>query len=168
MYLRTLEPSDAALYRDLHREALVDSPESFGGDLEVERAMPLEQIALGLRAGPASFVLGAFAESDELVGIAGFGRGRDGDATGYGVLWGMYVARARRRDGIGRELLMRIVEIARGIEGVHAIRLRVVADNHPAVELYRAAGFRTLSIDADAFLLDGRSYDERWMELRLR
>ena len=173
MKLRVLDQEDAFTYRELHLEALADAPESFGGNLEEERDMPIAQIALGLRPGPGSFVLGAFADTGQLVGIAGFGRGRPQEpgasgAVVHGMVWGMYVCRACRRQGVARALLMRVIELAKTLDGLHTLRLRVVADNAPARTLYESTGFRLTGVERAAFELDGRAHDEAWMELALR
>lgn len=55
---------------------------------------------------------------------------------------GMVVADSRRRRGLGRLVLRRLLEWARG-EGATEVFLQVSQDNAPAVALYAAAGFTT-------------------------
>lgn len=168
MELRILDREDARAYREIHLEALADSPESFGGNLEVERSMPLGEIAAALRPAPNSFVMGAFDEDRNLVGITGFGQSDVGTPAGHGVLWGMYVRKESRREGIGAALLACVIATASSLDAIRAIRLRVVSGNTAAVALYRSAGFRITGVEREAFVLADRSYDEIWMELPLR
>ena len=54
---------------------------------------------------------------------------------------GLMVAKGHRRRGIGRALLERAVEWARGA-GVSKLELHVFPHNDPAIRLYEAFGFR--------------------------
>jgi GNAT superfamily N-acetyltransferase len=54
----------------------------------------------------------------------------------------MAVEPDRRRAGVGRALLGRVEELARG-HGLPYLSLMVTEENHPARELYAAAGFST-------------------------
>lgn len=54
----------------------------------------------------------------------------------------MAVEPAHQRNGIGRALLERVEELARG-RGLPYLTLMVTEENHPARELYAAAGFST-------------------------
>ena len=55
----------------------------------------------------------------------------------------LYVARAARQQGIGRRLVVRLLEIARE-GGVRGIDLEAYHGNAPAALLYRNLGFRRL------------------------
>ena len=53
-----------------------------------------------------------------------------------------------RGRGIGRTLLLRLIEQARA-EGLPALSLSVSVDNPVAMHLYASLGFRTVAGDAD-------------------
>jgi GNAT superfamily N-acetyltransferase len=64
-------------------------------------------------------------------------------------LFGMVVARAHRRHGIGRALIEAAVAWAR-TQGKSALRLRVFPDNEPARALYRATQFVEVALQPGA------------------
>ncbi|NHN55077.1 GNAT family N-acetyltransferase [Calidifontibacter sp. DB0510] len=68
--------------------------------------------------------------------------GRLAFAPGWAGVFDLHVLPDRRRDGLGRAL---VVEGARAVHdaGIPSMYLQVSADNHAAVELYRGLGFDT-------------------------
>ena len=69
---------------------------------------------------------------------AGFALGRA--IAGEAELLTIAVAQGRRRQGLGRRLLVRFLAQARDM-GSTVVFLEVAADNAPALALYRRAGF---------------------------
>jgi mycothiol synthase len=77
-------------------------------------------------------------------------KGKDG---AIGIIWMIGVDPAYRGQGLGRVMLdASIADLKR--RGAPAVELTVYADNTPAVELYKAAGFK-------------RVYDIDWWEKML-
>jgi RimJ/RimL family protein N-acetyltransferase len=70
--------------------------------------------------------------------------------------FGMSVARPWRGRGVGRKLLTRAIEEARGWPGFCRIDLECVAWNRPAIALYESLGFRTEARMEKAINLRGR------------
>lgn len=159
--LRRLTAEDAALYREIRLEGLVDSPHAFAGTLESERDEPLERFAARLTG---SFVLGAFRGA-RLVGVAGFYVQPKPKHTHKGMLWGMYVRPEARGAGIGRRLVEAIVAHAR--ERVELLQLAVVNDNAPARRLYASLGFVEYGRERHATKYRGRYHDDVLMALPL-
>ena len=160
--VRGLEPSDAALFRDIRLEALQVNPEAFGSTFETESAQPLTWFSERLRS---SKVFGAFHGS-EIVGIAGLWIGQGRKETHKGQLVGMYVRPGSRKSGVGRQLVETIIEFAR--ERIEVIQLAVVSDNEQARRLYAGRGFLEYGIEKKALKQDGRYYDEVLMAKDLK
>ncbi|MGW7525771.1 GNAT family N-acetyltransferase [Streptomyces sp. NPDC054783] len=74
--------------------------------------------------------------------LAGDGDG-DGDGDGNGRSWllSLAVDRTHRQQGHGRRLLDAVLSLADD-RGLGAVWLSVAPDNHPALRLYQASGFR--------------------------
>lgn len=75
----------------------------------------------------------------------------------------VYVERTSRGQGIGRQLLDRLVELARAA-GYHKMVLAALARNHAGVGLYTSAGFTRVGIYHEQGLLDGQWVDVVIME----
>jgi L-amino acid N-acyltransferase YncA len=75
----------------------------------------------------------------------------------------VYVERSWRGKGIGRELLDRLIEMARGI-GFHKMVLAAMAYNSAGIALYTRAGFSHVGIYHEQGQLDGRWVDVVVME----
>ena len=149
-----LEPSDAALYRDIRLEALKRNPEAFGSTFERENAQPLSWFeATIVRAD----IFGAFLDG-ALVGIAGYAAQEGSKQAHKGLLWAMYVGTAARNSGLGKRLVAAVLDHARG--RVEMVQLTVVSENEAARRLYSAMGFVEYGYEKRALKQDGRYYDE--------
>jgi ribosomal protein S18 acetylase RimI-like enzyme len=159
--LRRLGPEDAAAYREIRLEALVDSPHNFSSTLESEQDQPLDRFAARLTD---TLVLGAFS-GPYLVGVAGFYVQPRPKHRHKGMLWGMYVRPDHRAAGIGRKLVEAIIEHAR--RHVELLQLFVIADNMPARRLYASLGFVEYGIERHATKYQGQYHDDVLMALPL-
>jgi len=75
----------------------------------------------------------------------------------------VYVENSWRGKGIGRELLDRLIELARGI-GFHKMVLAAMAYNSAGIALYTRAGFTRVGVYHEQGQLDGRWVDVVIME----
>ena len=75
----------------------------------------------------------------------------------------VYVERGWRGRGVGRRLLERLVELARGI-GYHKMVLSTFPTNASGVRLYENLGFSQVGIYREQGMLDGRWVDTLIME----
>jgi [ribosomal protein S18]-alanine N-acetyltransferase len=105
---------------------------------------------------PWTFGLVADTESQ----VEGYLIGRD--VAGSGEVLNLAVDPSRRRAGIARALLKEGLRTL-GERGAEEVFLEVRASNSPAIELYRASGFRPVGIRADYY----RNPREDAMVLRL-
>lgn len=105
---------------------------------------------------PASDATGA----DTVVGFGAFGSFRAGAAYQYTVENSVYVADGWRRQGIGRRLLLALIEEARR-QGKHTLVGVIDADNQPSLHLHASCGF----VEAAHFHQVGYKFD-RWLDLK--
>jgi putative acetyltransferase len=69
--------------------------------------------------------------------------------------------------GLGTAMLSKLIELAMK-EGLHRIGLTIVADNKPAINLYKKFGFKIEGVKRDAYFgEDGKYCDEMLMGLIL-
>ena len=79
---------------------------------------------------------------------------------------GFTVARAWRREGVGRALLAAAVDEARR-RGSRKVSLRVLSTNERARRVYAAAGFVVEGVLRDEFVIDGHPVDDVLMAMAL-
>jgi ribosomal protein S18 acetylase RimI-like enzyme len=162
---RKLKPSEAADFRRVRLECLRKFPDQFGSLYEDEAVKsPLHFEDLIERNATDAFFFGAFAGGD-LIGIAGFVRGERTKTRHRGEIVAMYVDPLFRGRKIGENLLRAVLRAAFAIGGIEQAHLTVVADNSGAVRLYERIGFETFGVQKDYFKLDGKSWDQRFMQL---
>lgn len=159
--VRRLRIADAAAWQALRLEALERHPEAFGASFEEEAALAPEAWVSRLRS---AVVLGA-ERHGELVGCAGLFFEGMRKKRHKAVLWGVYVRSAARGAGIGRALVERVIEVARG--RVSQLHTAVVCDNDPARRLYRELGFVRYGVEPRAIEVEGRYLDEELLVLHL-
>jgi ribosomal protein S18 acetylase RimI-like enzyme len=159
--MRPLTPADEPGLHQLRLQALSLHPEAFGTSVEEERA---EGSSRMIGAYP-SLTLGAFAD-DALVGMGGLLVPARVKQRHRGNLFSLFVAPAWRGQGVGHALLHGLVDHARRV-GLRYVTLSVTVGNLQARALYRAAGFLSVGMEPDGFLVNGVTHDEERMALRL-
>jgi phosphinothricin acetyltransferase len=104
-------------------------------------------------------VIGAVGESGRLLGFGTYGMFRDRPAYKYTVEHSVYVDRDARGRGIGRQLLVAVIERARA-QDYHVLIGGIDADNVASVELHRKLGFTSCGEIREAGFKFGR-----WLHL---
>ena len=154
LQIRRLQPSDAALFREIRLEALQLNPGAFGSTFEQENVHPVSWFEAALTRRD---VFGAFLDGT-LAGTAGYRAQEDPKHAHKAVLWGMYVRADARNAGVGSKLVAAVLDHARG--RVEMVQLTVVSENEAAHRLYRALGFVEYGYEKQAHKQNGRYYDE--------
>lgn len=162
MDIRRLGPDDAAKFHALRLRGLLECPAAFTSSHEEEVGLSLEIIAARLAPKPDGAVFGCFVTA-ELAGVIGVQRDPHRKLKHKAFIWGMYVAPAHRRLGVGRALVAAALDHATGPLGVTRVNLGVNSANHAARALYESSGFTTYGIEPGFMLVDGMLHDEHLM-----
>ena len=157
--MRKLLASDLQSFKQLRLEALQTNPESFGSHYARELAFTDQDFAARIEANEQKFMLGAF-DGKLLVAIVGFYKVED-----IGNIWGVFTTPEYRGQGISKQMMGEIIDIANADINMHKIQLGVTSESAAALGLYKAVGFETYSIEADAITHGEFSMCEILMEL---
>lgn len=169
MNIRLLNDSDAQVYREVRLRALKNDPDAFGSTYEQEETKPLSHFIERIHHTKDRFTLGCFDDSNTLVGIVNFLRENRLKTAHKGNIYGMYVEPQFRGRGVGKALLLDLIERAtKECEGLEQIHLTVVSNNKSAKRLYVSLGFEVYGIEPHALKFDEQYFDEDLMILRLR
>jgi ribosomal protein S18 acetylase RimI-like enzyme len=161
----TLGRENWAQFKALRLKAIEGAPFALWPTYREEEALTAEQVQSRIEPGPHQIVFGAF-DGGRLVGIAGLRREKLEQLSHRGTIWGVAVDPQRRKEGIGKKVLQRLITHARD-EGLLQIQLAVGVENAGAQALYRSLGFQSFGIEPRAMRVGERFYDEEHMVLRL-
>ncbi|KOP67245.1 acetyltransferase [Bacillus sp. FJAT-18019] len=167
MNIRILQESDAKKYKELRLNGLKNDPEAFGSTYDREVLFSMETIIDRIRPSSDKFVLGAFTDQNELVGIASFVRESNLKTAHKGNIYGMYVSQENRGRGIGKLLIHDLINKVRDCIGLEQINLAVVSTNEAAKYLYKSNGFETYGIERNALKFNNQYFDEDLMTFHL-
>jgi GNAT superfamily N-acetyltransferase len=145
----------------LRLEALERHPCAFAAAHDEESGKSVADVAERL---VDQAVFGGFADS-RLVCVAGFATPALAKKMHKGLLWGVYVCEHLRGHGLGRALVSRVIDHARGrVPQLHAA---VVTGNAVACGLYRDLGFATYGIEPRGLKVGERYFDQELLVLIL-
>ena len=155
--IRGLVANDAERYRAFRLQAIRATPLAFTASFEEESTRALSAMIDRLIAPgrPDDAVFGAFDNSGKLIGIAGFTVSQRAQERHSATLFGMAVAPHATRRGVGRALVMRVLEHAGSVRGLLQVQLRVSEGNTAAEQLYRSCGFEEWGRERRAVIVQG-------------
>jgi RimJ/RimL family protein N-acetyltransferase len=162
MEIRVLLAGDAAAFQELRLLALRECPTAFSSSYEEECDIPLMRVGERLGPGPDRAVFGAF-DDGRLVGTVGLLRERHRKLSHKAFVWGVYVAPAFRKRGVGRRLLQAALDHAAAMSGLRQVTLGVNASNSASIALYISLGFEPYGVEKGFMLVDGVLHDEIYM-----
>lgn len=168
MNIRVLDDFDVQVYKEVRLRALQSDPDSFGSTYEQEATRPLSAFIERIQHTKDRFTLGCFDDSNKLVGTVNFVRENRLKTAHKGNIYGMYIEPRFRRQGLGKALVLALIERAvKECEGLEQIHLAVVSNNESAKRLYTSLGFEVYGVEPHALKFDGQYFDEELMVLRL-
>jgi ribosomal protein S18 acetylase RimI-like enzyme len=168
MEIRALLEADAAYWWRIRLESLEAEPFAFSKSVAEHRATPVETIAIRFRDAPASTInLGAF-ENGKLLGTATFMREAGEKEKHKGRVYAVYVSASQRGKGIGRMLLVELIERARRDATLDQILISVASSQKAAFRLYQSCGFEKYGTEPRALKIGPEYVDEDHMILRIR
>lgn len=156
MFIRRLGPRDAALFREIRLEALLNHPTAFASDYADQAKLPLDSFAHRL---DDNAVFGGFASGneDKLLGTVGVSRDPSPKMRHNASIFAVYVRPEARGTGLARALIE--AAIAEAATDCRTVRLLVEAGNIAAQKLYAATGFTVWARDEGLVQIDGQFYD---------
>jgi L-amino acid N-acyltransferase YncA len=152
--IRLARLDDAASIADIYNHAVTTTTAVF--DL-VPRTLAEQEAWLSARSG-AHVVLVATGE-DGLLGFASLSPYHARPAYRTTVESSVYVREDHQGEGIGRQLVEHLLEVA--VEhGFHAVIARIAGDNEPSVALHESLGFSVVGREREV----GRKFG-RWLDV---
>jgi len=171
MRIQALTEEYTEQFRGLRLQALRDTPEAFGSSYEEESQLSatqfIQKFAALRTAIIDNFILGAFDESNRLVGVVGLYPEPKKKTQHKANVVGMYVAPEARNQSVGRLLLEELIARASRLERIRKLNLAVVSTNIAAKRLYLSLGFQVYGVERDALKVGDTFYDEDLMALML-
>jgi RimJ/RimL family protein N-acetyltransferase len=161
-------PRDIAQYWQVRNQGLKEFPDAFTTSYEEGVATAPEKLAKRFGGDNSDdFVIGAFSETDKLLGCTGFEREMRAKQRHKGKVIGMYVTPDARGTGLGRKILAALLHEAKQLDGLEQIILSVTHSNEGARALYISMGFVTFGIERNAIKVGQNYYDKELMALNL-
>lgn len=157
---RRLGAADAAAYRTLRLESLIEHPTAFTTAHEDEVDKPIEFFATRMEQIECH---GGFDDTGALASIACLTRTSHPKTGHIATIWSVYARPHMRGTGLARAMLSDMIESARPHGG--SLRLFVTSSNLGAHRLYRSLGFEDYCLDKGALRHDGVTHDGILMRL---
>lgn len=168
--IRVLTQNDGSAFISLRAESLEQVPQAFMDDHASYLALPAKEKLRRFSetiASPDQFIVGAFDEAENLVGIAGFYREQPEKLRHRGNIWGFYVTTRAQRLGLGRLMLTSLIERACKLDGLEQIHLSVMTTQESARKLYESSGFKAYGREPNALKIGDNYFDDDLMVLFL-
>jgi L-amino acid N-acyltransferase YncA len=157
MLIRQAVDADLDAILAIHNDAILNSAAIWDDD-PVDRAEREDWLATRAREGNPVFVA---VEDGEPVGYATYAQWRSKRGYRHTVEDSVYIAASHQGRGLGRTLLSRLIDHARGA-GHHVMLADIESSNTASIRLHESLGF------ARAGQLDeiGHKFD-RWLDLTI-
>jgi ribosomal protein S18 acetylase RimI-like enzyme len=169
MNIRQLTTDDVEIFRTLRTAAVHEAPIAFTQSVtEIVQLSDADWADILQSHGKDDFVLGAFDDANQLVGMLGFYRAVHAKQRHKGTFWGMYISPAHRQYGFGNALVSTMIQRIKSLpDKISSITLCVASTNQAAKRLYEANGFQLCGVEQRALYVDDQYVDEELMQLLL-
>ncbi len=154
--IRPANHADASAIATIYNREVLESTSTF--DL-VPRSIEDQEAWLAARSGAFTAIVAVDDESGDVVGFASLSPYKDRPAYSTTVEDSVYVDRGYGGRGIGKVLLMRLLQVARD-SGFHAVMARIEATGAASRALHRSCGFELVGIERQV----GRKFN-RWLDV---
>jgi L-amino acid N-acyltransferase YncA len=156
--IRPATAADSDAIAAIHNQGIVDRTAT----LDTALRTPAERRQWLAERGPRHPVIVA-EDGGLVVGWASLNPFNPRAAYDHVVDFSVYVERGQRGRGVGRQLLDRLVDLAREI-GYHKLVLVALPHNQAGIAMYTRARFTRVGVYREQGLLDGRWVDTLIME----
>jgi GNAT superfamily N-acetyltransferase len=163
--VRLLTPEDAPEYTEIRRAMLQDTPWSFAASPESDRAGDPENLRRSLTS--KGFAIAGGCSQGVLVSVAGIRRESHPKRAHIAWIWGVYTRPEHRRLGWAGRVMSLLISTARSWGSISWLYLGVSDAAPEARALYASLGFEPWAQEVDAIRVDGVSYSETMMRMRL-
>ncbi|MDQ0186757.1 GNAT family N-acetyltransferase [Cytobacillus kochii] len=161
-----LHKEHAESFKQIRLIGLKEHPESFASSFEEEVQQSMQDIEKKLLSSQA-ITYGAFHEG-KLGGIITLLYESKLKMRHKAHIVGLFVREEFRGLGMAKQLMNTVIEKAQGSTTIEQLHLTVMADNQPAIKLYKKLGFRSYAHEPRALKVVGHYYDEIHMVLQLK
>ena len=165
MTIRFLNSDDANDYSVLRKFSLLESPFAFSDSYEDQenKIMLHYQSEIEKWGNPLeAFTLGAFNESNELVGFVKFKRDQRTKARHRASLYSLYVKPEYRGQGLSKKLVSELIRIIEPIPGIEQLQLSSIVSHISLIEFYEKLGFQKLGGILEKDLIINGKYVDAW------
>ena len=145
-------------FRDLRLEALKSDPIAFSSSYEEEQLLPESVWRESIKN--VIFVI----SDNQPVGMAGNFRSNRIKTNHVCEIYGMYIRKEYRSQGIGKKLLEAVLEEIQNLKGVTKIKIGVNPTQKAAEHLYRKYGFKVAGHFKKDMCVNDIFYDEIFLE----
>ncbi|MES2761900.1 MAG: GNAT family N-acetyltransferase [Bacteroidota bacterium] len=172
MNIRFLTAADSSAYKALRLNALQESPFAFSDSYEDQaNKTDLDFVHEIVRIGSPleSFALGAFSETNDLVGFVKFKRDQRTKARHRASLHSLYVTPALRGTGIAHKLMIELLKNIEPLQGIEQLQLSNIVSHNSLVDFYQKYGFQILGglLEKD-LIIEGKYVDAVYMVKHLK
>ncbi|MCU1489635.1 MAG: sortase-like acyltransferase [Acidimicrobiaceae bacterium] len=161
MQIRLARPDDGEALRVIYNREVLNSTVTF--DL-VARTSEEQEMWMAEHSGVYPIVVAD--DGGQAVGFASLSPFRPRPAYATTVEDSVYVADSHRGQGVGKALLLEVVELA-GAHGFHSVIGRVVGHHEASIGLHRACGFELVGVEKEVGRKFGHWLDVAVMQLLL-
>lgn len=162
MQIFKLSSNGWKIYKELKLEALREDLEAFGNMYEYYAGMSEEDWRETLD-NPNNYIL-VGQKGEDTVGMIDARRSSGKKVSHVSKIMGIYVRKAYREQGRGRELMEALINQFMTNDQIKKIRLKVSASRPAAVNLYKDLGFEIVGTLHGETKIGEKYYDEYLME----
>jgi ribosomal protein S18 acetylase RimI-like enzyme len=162
MEIVKLKLEDWEKFRDLRLEALKEDSAAFGESYEERLGMSDEEVQIRIKKENNLILIAN--EKGNPIGMIGVNFEEGEKVSHIAYVWGMYVNKDYRNQGIGKKLFGAMLAEIQKNEKIKKINLNVNTQQTSAVKLYESFGFKIAGTLHEELKIGEEYFDEYAME----